>query len=50
MQSESSFSESQRHVFHKWKIQILQGQMVPQTNYQLMEEGSNLPLAVATPL
>lgn len=45
-----SVRESHKYLFKEWKIQILQSQMVPKTNYQLIEEGSGFPFAVATPL
>lgn len=45
-----SVRDSHKYLFKEWKIQIRQSQMVPQTNYQLIEEGSGFPFAVATPL
>jgi len=45
-----SVRDSHKYLFKEWKIQIRQSQMVPQTNYQLIEEDSGFPFAVATPL
>lgn len=45
-----SVRDSHKYLFQEWKIQILQSQMVPKTNYQLIEEGSGFPFAVAAPL
>lgn len=42
--------DSHKYWFKEWEIQILQSQMVPKTNYQLIEVGSGFPSAAATPL